>query len=143
MKKKSPYFPSLRWKSLKLRESGVLETAIHANLAGEPNCNPILKQAKSLGLRKIFTLFLILVTGTTSGLFILGFELKFKKNLVNEKSKEEQENDKETMLEQRVVRSTKILYTKLFSKDTYKNKTLDGMSFNEALKLIEDIVSQN
>ena len=43
-----------------------------------PNCSPLRKEAKALGIPKIFTIFLALLTGSMAGTVILLLELQWK-----------------------------------------------------------------
>ena len=60
-----------------ITEQGQLHQLIRKYEVINPNCSPLHKEGKSLGLEKLISVFIIVLIGVSSALIILIFEKKF------------------------------------------------------------------
>ena len=78
MQKKSPFTPFVGQMINKLAESGITNILSRRHLIAEPNCKPVRRKGKSLGMEKFASLFTIYLIGCFSAIVIFVMELIFK-----------------------------------------------------------------
>ena len=133
MKKNSPFTPFVGKMLNKMAESGITYILTRRHLTDEPNCKPVRRKGKSLGMEKFASIFTLYLIGCFSAIVIFVVELILK-------PKAHPNSKQSTFSKVSVAQAAHNLKVEI--ENLHKKLVMQDCDLNKAKHMAEDILHE-